>query len=209
MIVSMFIGPRAFSGHLSLFPIQFQYSGKYVFCSPDAQHGNRVICMRNDHQVPWQRNLCRKSARRRSAVPVLCDGRFVTVCSIFSDIPNSCILRYIYETLLWYACGLIISIRKGFPFDTAELEARIRNAPRNSNRWLELGSILQGRFKMSALEIDYDAKRLFVDGQGVKLTQTEYNIVSLLSKQAGKVMTYAEIIQVIRGVERFRKPCCR
>ena len=85
------------------------------------------------------------------------------------------------------------------PFGTAELEARIRNALRNSNRWLERGSILQGRFKMGALEIDYDARRLFVDGQEVKLTQTEYNIVSLLSKQAGKVMTYAEIIQVIWG----------
>ena len=85
------------------------------------------------------------------------------------------------------------------PFGTAELEARIRTALRNSNRWLERGSILQGKFHMGALEIDYDARRLFVDGQEVKLTQTEYNIVSLLSKQAGKVMTYAEIIQVIWG----------
>ena len=49
------------------------------------------------------------------------------------------------------------------PFGTAELEARIRTALRNSNRWLERGSILQGKFHMGALEIDYDARRLFVD----------------------------------------------
>ena len=85
------------------------------------------------------------------------------------------------------------------PFGTAELEARIRTALRNSNRWAQRGSILQGKFRMGGLEIDYDARRLFVEGQEVKLTQTEYNIVALLSKQAGKVMTYAEIIQVIWG----------
>lgn len=85
------------------------------------------------------------------------------------------------------------------PFGTAELEARIRTALRNSNRWAQRGSILQGKFRMRGLEIDYDARRLFVEGQEVKLTQTEYNIVALLSKQAGKVMTYAEIIQVIWG----------
>lgn len=85
------------------------------------------------------------------------------------------------------------------PFGTAELEARIRTALRNSNRWTQHGSILQGKFEMGSLEIDYDARRLFVEGQEVKLTQTEYNIVALLSKQAGKVMTYAEIIQVIWG----------
>ena len=34
----------------------------------------------------------------------------------------------------------------------------------------------------------------------VKLTQTEYNIVALLSENAGKVMTYSAIIQAIWGV---------
>lgn len=85
------------------------------------------------------------------------------------------------------------------PFGTAELEARIRNALRNSNRWREQGSILQGKFRMGTLEIDYDGRRIFVEGQEIKLTQTEYNIVALLSKQAGKVMTYAEIIQLVWG----------
>lgn len=49
------------------------------------------------------------------------------------------------------------------------------------------------------MEIDYDARRIFVEEREVKLTQTEYNIVAYLSKQAGKVMTYAEIIQEIWG----------
>ena len=85
------------------------------------------------------------------------------------------------------------------PFGTAELEARIRTALRNSNRIGECGSILQGKFRTGSLEIDYDARKILVRQQEVKLTQTEYNIVALLSKQAGKVMTYAEIIQIIWG----------
>ncbi len=85
------------------------------------------------------------------------------------------------------------------PFGTAELEARIRSALRNSNQYREQSGSLQGKFSRGKMEIDYDARRIFVEEREVKLTQTEYNIVAYLSKQAGKVMTYAEIIQEIWG----------
>lgn len=85
------------------------------------------------------------------------------------------------------------------PFGTAELEARIRSALRNSSRCGDLSGLQQGRLSKGKLEIDYDTRRIFVEGQEVKLTQTEYNIVVFLVGQAGKVMTYAEIIQEIWG----------
>lgn len=85
------------------------------------------------------------------------------------------------------------------PFGTAELEARIRSALRNSGRGGEQDTVPQRRFSQGKMKIDYDARRIFVDEREVKLTQTEYNIVVFLSKQAGKVMTYAEIIQEIWG----------
>ena len=47
--------------------------------------------------------------------------------------------------------------------------------------------------------IDYDRRQVFVDGQEVKLTQTEYNIVALLSESSGRVMTYASIVRAIWG----------
>ena len=40
---------------------------------------------------------------------------------------------------------------------------------------------------------------MFVAGQEIKLTQTEYNIVAFLSEHAGRVMTYAAIVRAIWG----------
>ena len=44
-----------------------------------------------------------------------------------------------------------------------------------------------------------DSGQIFIDGKEVKLTQTEYNIVELLSVHAGRVLTYSEIIKKIWG----------
>ena len=52
---------------------------------------------------------------------------------------------------------------------------------------------------MMGLEIDYDARRVFIKSEEIKLTQTEYNIVALLSENCGKMMTYAAIIKAIWG----------
>ena len=38
-----------------------------------------------------------------------------------------------------------------------------------------------------------------MEGQEVRLTQTEYNIVAFLSQHAGRVMTYAAIVRAIWG----------
>lgn len=47
--------------------------------------------------------------------------------------------------------------------------------------------------------INYEGRRITVDGKEIKLTQTEYNIVEQLSIQAGRVLTYFEIIKKIWG----------
>ena len=49
------------------------------------------------------------------------------------------------------------------------------------------------------LEIDYDRRQVAVGNQTVHVTQTEFNILSLLSQQVGKVMTYSAIINSIWG----------
>ena len=54
-------------------------------------------------------------------------------------------------------------------------------------------------FALDDLEIDYDRRQVSVDGEVVHLTQIEYNILSLLSQQVGKVMTYSSIIGSIWG----------
>lgn len=83
------------------------------------------------------------------------------------------------------------------PFGTAELQARVRAALRiyqqNLNR--SLGS--EKSFQLGDMVIDYDTRRVFIKGEDIKLTQTEYNIVALLAAHAGKVMTYSEMIKEI------------
>ena len=85
------------------------------------------------------------------------------------------------------------------PFGTAELQARIRTALRNSNPFVGSGNFTQGKFQSGDLEIDYDKRRVYISGEELKLTQTEYNIVALLAKRAGRVLTYTEIIRVVWG----------
>ena len=80
------------------------------------------------------------------------------------------------------------------PFGTAELLARIRAALRISR-----APDRAGCFQADGLVIDYDRRQVSVEGRPVHLTQTEYNILSLLSLHTGKVMTYASIIRSIWG----------
>ena len=54
-------------------------------------------------------------------------------------------------------------------------------------------------FTLGDLEIDYDRRQVTVGGRVIHVTQTEFNILSLLSQQVGKVMTYSAIINSIWG----------
>lgn len=85
------------------------------------------------------------------------------------------------------------------PFGSAELLARVRTALRNSRHSSDEGRFPGGKFILKELVIDYDARQVFIKDEEIKLTQTEYNIVALLSENCGKMMTYASIIKVIWG----------
>lgn len=85
------------------------------------------------------------------------------------------------------------------PFSSAEFMARVRSALRNTRFSSDTGKLPGGKFEAGGLVIDYDARRVFIDAHEIKLTQTEYNIITLLSAHAGKVMTYSAIIKAIWG----------
>lgn len=85
------------------------------------------------------------------------------------------------------------------PFSSAELLARVRSALRYSRLARATGSHTDRIFKLQDLTIDYDARRVFIKDNEIKLTQTEYNIVALLAEHAGKMMTYSTIIKAIWG----------
>lgn len=85
------------------------------------------------------------------------------------------------------------------PFGSGELLARVRAALRNNRFSAEEGRLPGGKFSLKDLLIDYDARQVYIQKEPIKLTQTEYNIVALLSENCGKMMTYAAIIKAIWG----------
>ena len=84
------------------------------------------------------------------------------------------------------------------PFGTGELLARVRASLR-INRMNLQASIPASVFTLGDLEIDYDRRQVAICDKVVHVTQTEFNILSLLSQQIGKVMTYSAIINSIWG----------
>ena len=85
------------------------------------------------------------------------------------------------------------------PFGTAELLARVRASLR-INRMNLQAAIPDSVFTLEDLVIDYDRRQVTVSGRIVHMTQTEFNILSFLSQNCGKVMTYSAIIRAIWGV---------
>lgn len=86
------------------------------------------------------------------------------------------------------------------PFGSAEFMARVRSILRNNRRGSEEGKLPGGKFVSGDLTIDYDVRRLYLGEQEIKLTQTEFNIMALLSEHFGKVLTYSTIIKEVWGV---------
>lgn len=85
------------------------------------------------------------------------------------------------------------------PFGSGELLARVRAVLRNNRFSAEKGRLPSGKFTIKDLVIDYNARQIFIKDQEIKLTQTEYNILALLSENSGKMMTYSSIINAIWG----------
>lgn len=81
------------------------------------------------------------------------------------------------------------------PFNTAELMARMRAALRRSNQTQSQEPV----FRFDKLKVDLAARRVFLDGQQVKLTATEYALLRLFILHAGKVLTHRQILLEVWG----------
>ena len=88
------------------------------------------------------------------------------------------------------------------PFNPLELVARVKSQLR---RYTQLGNLSQGSnenvYKCGGLTINDDTKEVFVDDEPIKLTPIEYNILLLLTKNAGKVFSIDEIYKQIWNEE--------
>lgn len=80
------------------------------------------------------------------------------------------------------------------PFRTGELLARIRSALRRSNPGESNPVII-----CEDLQIDLSARTVKKKGEFVKLTETEYNLLSLFVRHEGKVLTHQYLLREIWG----------
>ena len=84
------------------------------------------------------------------------------------------------------------------PFNPLELIARVKSQLR---RYTQLGSTIdksnQAVYAVGGLSIDDEQKEVTVDGEPVRLTPIEYNILLLLVKNQGKVFSIDQIYESI------------
>ena len=91
------------------------------------------------------------------------------------------------------------------PFNPLELVARVKSQIR---RYTRLGAAVQHReqehvYETGGLSVNDDLKEVRVDGETVKLTPIEYNILLLLMKNQGKVFSINQIYESIWNEEAF------
>lgn len=76
------------------------------------------------------------------------------------------------------------------PFSPTELVARVRAALRRHHEAPE-------PFLSGSLTIHYEDRRVSVEGRQVPLTATEYELLRVLSVNAGRIMTYASLLRQV------------
>ena len=85
------------------------------------------------------------------------------------------------------------------PFGTSELMARIRTTLRRSSLNSGMISPAQTSYTAKDLVINYEKHLVTVNGEIIHFTQIEYKILTYLSRNAGRVITYDSLLTHVWG----------
>lgn len=82
------------------------------------------------------------------------------------------------------------------PFSAGELLARIRVALRHKT------AAAQGQhiFTVYDLKVDLSTRQVYINDEEIHLTPIEYNLLTVLIKNAGKVVTHSHLLKEVWGV---------
>ncbi|HEY3863267.1 MAG TPA: response regulator [Verrucomicrobiae bacterium] len=80
------------------------------------------------------------------------------------------------------------------PFSTAEFLARLRAARRRAQPAGDNAVFVSG-----PLQVDFSSRAVTIKGKEIKLTPTEYSLLRLLARNAGKVVTHGQILKEVWG----------
>lgn len=81
------------------------------------------------------------------------------------------------------------------PVGVGELLARIRASLRGRERRFSA----QPRFAVGELEINFATRRVLIEGEEIRLTPREYDLVRALARHAGRVVTHRQVITAVWG----------
>ena len=83
------------------------------------------------------------------------------------------------------------------PFGSEELVARVRSALRTVLYQAHDSELPTGKFQTGDLLIDYEARRVFIGDEEIKLTPIEFDILYLLASNPGRVFSTDEIFEKV------------
>jgi len=173
-------------GSRKLMELVFARAGAEVHTASDGQEGLRQFRRVDPHLIlldvmmptldGWHTcaELC-----RLSNVPII----FVTVLQREEDIVRG------------FECGAVDYVTK--PFSAKVLLARARAALRTMDA--SAGEHRMALYNDGYLNVDLEARRVLVGGEPVQLTATEYRLLAYLLDNAGRVLTYEQILEHVWG----------
>jgi two-component system KDP operon response regulator KdpE len=82
------------------------------------------------------------------------------------------------------------------PFAIGEFLARLRAALRHAAA--EQG-VVAARYEADGLLLDLEKRRVYKDGRNLKLTPKEYDLLAILARHAGRVVTHRQILAAVWG----------
>lgn len=92
------------------------------------------------------------------------------------------------------------------PFGPVELMARVRVALRRANDREERDVTRGGLVLAGPFVLDFDRRRVFRDGEEIRLTPKEFELFALLASRADRVLTHRAILKAIWGGNAVEQP---
>ena len=126
-------------------------------------------------------------------------------------------LNVIQDLRQWYSAPIIVVSARGQerakvealdagaddyltkPFGVGELLARIRVAFRHSVTAHNSDNSQVSELNIGSMRVNLSNREVTIDGKKVHLTPTEYRLVVLLAKNAGKVLTHKILLRDVWG----------
>jgi DNA-binding response OmpR family regulator len=87
------------------------------------------------------------------------------------------------------------------PFGLAELRSRIRAVLRRAH-----GRVVEGSLVVGTVQLDRELRRVTVEGEAVKLTFSEFELLACLMSRPGHAYNRQELLRAIWGDSAYRDP---